>query len=87
MTPEDFGLAGFGVSEGKVVLPEGILSRVMYWEIDPDYDGSVFSSRVQAARPWRKGNVPGELRLPEKRGAVCLRAVLVSGEIVQGVID
>ena len=80
---EDLGLEGIRVDDGLVSLPEEILSRVMYWEVDPAWDGNVFHSHLQAARPWREGVVSGQLRLPDQPGAVCLRVVLISGEIAQ----
>lgn len=87
LSPGDLGLDDFKVEGDIVALPEEILPRVMYWEIDPDWDGKLFHSCVQAARPWRRGTVPGELRLPDQRGVTCLRAALISGEIIQGLIE
>jgi DNA modification methylase len=80
---EDLGLPAPKVREGSVFLADEILPRVMYWEIDPDWDGNLFHSRLQAARPWRVGDLPACIQLPEKRGKVCLRLVLISGEIIQ----
>ncbi|MFN2280269.1 MAG: DNA-methyltransferase [Anaerolineales bacterium] len=71
------------MQDGVVTLPAEVLPRVMYWEIDPDWDGTGFCSRLGAARPWRVGDLDPSLPLPDKWGKVCLRAVLVSGEVVQ----
>jgi hypothetical protein len=83
----DLGLPVPQISEGVVTLPAEIVPRVMYWEIDPDWDGKAFQSRLQAARPWRVGDLSPSLPLPEKWGKVCLRAVLISGDVIQQLLN
>lgn len=83
----DLGFHPPVIEEDRLALPGELLPRILYWEIDPDWDGSVFHSRLQAARPWRTGQVPAQLELPPQRGRVCLRVTLVSGEVIQQVLD
>lgn len=71
------------IRSGTVRLDRELADQVLYWEIDPDFGGGVFHSRLSAARPWRKGSLKGELPLPRDPGRVCLRIVLVNGEIIQ----
>jgi DNA modification methylase len=85
-TPEELGMPDPEVQNGSVQLPPDLAEQTLYWEIDPDYGGEIFHSRLQAARPWRKGSVKNELILPEDRGQVCMRVVLVSGEVLQQIL-
>jgi len=72
--------------DGSITLDQELADQVLYWEIDPEFGGEVFHSRLSAARPWRKGALKSELRLPDHPGQVCLRIVLVNGETIQQVI-
>jgi site-specific DNA-methyltransferase (adenine-specific) len=83
LTFKDFGLPLLKIQNESVILPPEILPRVMYWEVDPNWDGELFHSREQAARPWRKGDLRSSLPLPENRGKICIRLVLISGEVIQ----
>jgi DNA modification methylase len=74
------------IRNGSIQLAPEMAEQVLYWELDPDYGGEIFHSRLSAARPWRKGSLRCEMRLPDLRGQVCLRIVLVSGEIIQQLI-
>lgn len=85
-TTGDLGLPDPVIQDGSVLLDEELAERVLYWEIDPDWEGEVFHSRLCAARPWRKGQLQREISLPEIVGQVCLRIVLVNGEIIQQVL-
>ncbi len=67
----------------SVFLPQGLLSQLDYWEVDPDWDGETFRSKLQAPRPWRKGDIPESLELPSHWQRICLRAVLINGERYQ----
>lgn len=82
----DLGIPGPEIQKGSVHLDPNLAEQVLYWEIDPDFGGEVFHSRLSAARPWRKGSLIRELVLPEKRGQVCVRIVLINGETIQEVI-
>jgi hypothetical protein len=55
----------------------------LYWEIDPKYEEGLFHSRLHAARPWRKGSLANELRLPDGHDRVCVRIVLINGDVIQ----
>jgi DNA modification methylase len=85
-TPGELGMPDSEVQDGSVQLPPELAAQTLYWEIDPDYGGDIFHSRLQAARPWRKGSLKSELILPEDRGQVCMRVVLVSGEVLQQIL-
>ena len=74
------------VNDGVVTLPPDLISQVDYWEMDPDWDGEIFHSSFQAARPWRKGDIPGLAIIPEKSGEICLRFVLINGDQIQHVL-
>jgi DNA modification methylase len=84
---EEFGDGPLQIVDDAIALPQEILPRVLYWEIDPEWNGEIFHSRQQAARPWRKGKIPGTLFLPESRKTVSVRIVLVNGERLQQIIS
>ena len=69
--------------EGSVRLEPELAEQVLYWEIDPDFKGEVFHSYLSAARPWRKGSLIRELPLPDQTGRICLRIVLINGDLIQ----
>lgn len=53
-----------------------------YWEVDPNWDGALFKSMAQAARPIRNGRIPRELEI--KTGSnMCVRLVTSQGELFQ----
>lgn len=85
-TTADLDLPDPEIMERSVCLSPELAEQVLYWEIDPDYGGEIFQSHLQAARPWRKGSIKSELILPEEPGQVCVRVVLVSGEVLQQVL-
>ncbi len=82
----DFDMQGMELKDNLISLPADLLSRVDYWEVDPDWQGDIYRSQGQGVRPWRKGDLPASLILPENRGKVCVRIVLVSGEQIQEVL-
>jgi hypothetical protein len=53
-----------------------------YWEIDPDWNGFVFRSAVQAQRHIRNGTISRELKIKAGR-QVCVRLVTSQGEQYQ----
>jgi len=65
---------------GGIQLDASLLEGLDYWEVDPAYDGKVFRSAAQAARPRRGAGIAG--RLPAEAGELpaCARLVLASGE-------
>jgi DNA modification methylase len=83
---EELGIKPPEVKNGTVTLPPDLISQVDYWEMDPDWDGEIFHSSFQAARPWRKGDIPGLAIIPEKSGEICLRFVLINGDQIQHVL-
>lgn len=82
-TTTNLGFPDPEVGDGSVRLDPKLADQVLYWEIDPDYKGKIFQSRLQAARPWRKGSLAGELSLPDDLGRVWVRIVLINGEVIQ----
>jgi DNA modification methylase len=53
-----------------------------YWEVDPDWDGTIFKSMAQAKRPVRNGTIPCELKI--KAGSnICIRLVAANGKLYQ----
>ena len=72
--------------DGSINLPQDLLPRVDYWEIDPDWDGGIFNSQFQAVRPWRKGDIANSIILPTDTGQICVRIVLINGEQIQQVL-
>ena len=83
---EELGIKPPEVKNGTVTLPPDLISQVDYWEMDSDWDGEIFHSSFQAARPWRKGDIPGSTIIPEKSGVICLRFVLINGDQIQYLI-
>jgi site-specific DNA-methyltransferase (adenine-specific) len=55
---------------------------VDFWEIDPDWDGKIFKSAVQAQRHVRSGEIPLELKI-KIGGKLCIRLVTVQGKQYQ----
>jgi len=79
--PTNFGLRR---ESGKVSLEPR--EEIIYWEVDPTWDGQLFRSAAQAARPARDGEIAAWLPLGEPEtgpGAVCVRLVMASGEQFQ----
>jgi DNA modification methylase len=81
--PEDLGFPAPEVEDGSVRLDPKLAEQVLYWEIDPNFGGKVFHSRLSAARPWRKGSLQTELILPDDPDRICIRIVLINGEVIQ----
>jgi DNA modification methylase len=68
------------VEGDQVHLVGDDINQVDYWEVDPDWDGQLFRSAIQAVRPLRKGNVAQQLTLPATpRGKIVGRWVDASG--------
>ena len=72
--------------DGIITLPQDLLPRVDYWEIDPDWDENIYNSQFQAARPWRKGKIADSIKLPIDADQICVRVVLINGEQIQQVL-
>ncbi len=88
--PKTAGQLGYPdpeLKQGSVHLDPKLTEQVLYWEIDPDYSGEIFHSRLYAARPWRKGSLLRELPLPDQSGRICLRIVLINGDLIQQEIN
>jgi len=70
-----------------LTLPEDLIGELDYWEVDPDWRGGVFQSCWQGARPWRKGEIPSRLTLPEVGQQIGVRLVMINGDQYQAVIS
>jgi hypothetical protein len=56
------------------------LDLVDYWEVDPNWDGQIFRSAVQAVRPLRDGAIQTYLAIPaEQQGKIIGRVVDIAG--------
>jgi DNA modification methylase len=65
--------------------PNGFPVSLDYWEIDFDFQGKVFNSTYQSARPWRSGSpeLSASHRYPRKANyRVCVRAVCSDGSVI-----
>lgn len=62
-----------------------LLSRLDYWEVDPNWDGQIFRSAAQESRPRRKGEIAGKITLAETMVGerVRIRMVEVSGRLAE----
>ncbi len=71
--------------DDTLMINPNLLSELDYWEIDPDWDGQVFRSVVQAIRPRKKETIQGDLRIPNSisRGKIAVRLVKIDGELIQ----
>ncbi len=81
--------AGDGVKlEGsQLSLDPDLISRLDYWEVDPNWSGEIFTSTVQSARSRRAGDIDHALQLPEVGEKICVRLVQVDGSQSQIVIE
>ncbi len=75
----------FKAHEGQVSIDGGDSNLLDFWEVDPDWGGGIFCSRVQAARPVRSAGIVHALPVPESKPGrrVCVRAVSIYGEQFQ----
>ena len=76
VSPFEFQVSGQQVSLTSQSLPA-------YWEIDPNYDGRVFRSQIQASLPPRNGEMAQSLPIPTDSGQICVRAVNEQGQEFQ----
>ncbi len=51
-----------------------------YWEVDPDWNGKVFLSALQARRPIRSGTIPELIEKPVAGKNIRVRAVTIEGK-------
>jgi len=54
-----------------------------FWEIDPAWDGETFRSQIQAKRPNRSGKLPDETSLSKGNKPGRIRAVTISGDVIE----
>ncbi len=71
----------------QISLEADFLSDVVYWEVDPNWDGQNFKSSEQAVLPVRSGELPSSLEISGEIGSeICIRFVKVSGERTQMIV-
>lgn len=70
---------------GQAGIASGDASLLDYWEVDPDWDETLFHSRAQAVRPVRLASIAASLPICETKPGrrVCVRAVSIHGEQFQ----
>ena len=56
---------------------------VVYWEVDPNWDGATFHSRLQAGTSNRTDEVQTSLPLPEGIKKIAARAILRDDRVIQ----
>lgn len=70
----------------KLNLNANLAPDLDYWEVDPNWQGEIFHSVIQSARPRRKGEIATELALPFVGKEICVRLVHVNGKQTQEVL-
>jgi len=70
-------------------IRRALASELDYWEVDPDWDGAVFRSAVQALRPRGKDAIAVELELPLSwlGERLAVRFVEINGDRAQVIIE
>ncbi len=73
------------LSEQVVSINPDLVNDLDYWEVDPDWDGQIFRSTLQAVRPHKKGSIPTELMLPQPttEKSIAVRMVMIDSEQTQ----
>ena len=73
------------IADSQVAIDPNLVDDLDYWEVDPNWDGEVFRSAVQAIRPRKKEIISGELAFPEPIGdnSIAIRLVKIDGEQTQ----
>ncbi len=84
MTNEKYLPVHFEAVNRVVSIP--FFDDLIFWEVDPDWDGQVFRSAAQAARPLRKGKIPLQLTLPFVGAKICVRFVNLDGDCSEVVL-
>jgi hypothetical protein len=66
----------------RLALPEAMLADLDFWEVDPDWDGSIFRSAAQVIRPRKMSSISAEVTIPFIPGdrPLCVKFVSVRGE-------
>ena len=78
---------GASLKGRQISFETDFLKDVVYWEVDPDWDGQVFKSRHQAILPVRSGDIPSQLDIEGEIGkTICIRYVKVNGDRYQATL-
>jgi DNA modification methylase len=71
------GTTRINVTKDSVALDTRL--DIVYWEIDPAWDGKMFRSAAQAVRPVRSGEIQMELKIKAGHN-MCVRLVTAQGK-------
>jgi len=66
------------LSRNAVHLHPSLLSDLLYWEVDPAWDGKLFRSAAQACRPRQKTSIAGQLTIPLSESGYRINVRLVN---------
>lgn len=82
--PAPPGLFSLQMTDGglTIKLSDELLRDLDYWEVDPQWDGEVFTSCAQAHRTFRKGGIAVELEVKTRQSLgekIAVRMVKVDG--------
>jgi len=69
-------------TQPSISIAESLSEELDYWEIDPDWDGKIFHSAAQAARPLRKGKITNQLTVPNFGNKIAMRFDKIDGELL-----
>jgi DNA modification methylase len=72
--------ADLGLEIGKSSVQIREWPELDYWEVDPDWNGTVFRSAGQACRSNRSAEIPLKIDLPVALKNLCVRAVTQDGD-------
>ncbi|MCD6400361.1 MAG: site-specific DNA-methyltransferase [Anaerolineales bacterium] len=73
----------FSSNAKQFAIRSEVYDNLDYWEVDPNWDGRLFRSAIQAKRPKRKGKLLGQIDLSGWDGDKAIRFVRLNGEQVQ----
>jgi len=69
---------------GDVIhLNPSLLPDLLYWEVDPHWDGKLFHSVAQACRPRQKAQITSQLSIPfaQSGNRISVRLVSINGQL------
>lgn len=71
-----------------VSMDPKILPALDYWEVDPAWDGKIFTSAAQAVRPLKNQSIANSVYLPiQPSQRICVRWVTVDGRSFQTILE
>jgi len=72
------------LSEGVIHLDPSLLPDLLYWEVDPCWDGMLFHSAAQACRPRQKAPISSQLSIPftKSDSRISVRLVSINDQLL-----